>query len=343
MSNSIWLLVAFLLLAGAASGQGQPQPESADTRGMLLDVVVTPKSGPAVTGLKQQDFTILDDNAPQTITSFRAFNGRDAQIEFTIVLDSVNLGFSNFSYAFDQVEKFLRSEGGQLAHPVTIVIATDTDLTVEDFFSTDGNKVADWLAQHAPGLRGITRSGAVYGAEERFQISLKDLGQVAVNEAHLPGRKIVIYVSAGWPFLSGPEVHLYDKAEQQLFAEIGGLSTQFDQSHVTLYSIDPLGIVDNVRNSVWKDFLKPVAKPSQVQAGDLALQVLAAHSGGVTFEASNDIATQIGRCIADTESYYELTFDPARGRQPNEYHRLEVRVSQPGLTVRTRQGYYAQP
>jgi hypothetical protein len=35
---------------------------------ICLDVVVTPKSGPPVSSLQQQDFIVLDNKVPQTIT-----------------------------------------------------------------------------------------------------------------------------------------------------------------------------------------------------------------------------------------------------------------------------------
>jgi hypothetical protein len=31
------------------------------------------------------------------------------------------------------------------------------------------------------------------------------------------------------------------------------------------------------------------------------------------------------------------------GDGPNEYHALEIKLGKPGLTARTRTGYYAQP
>jgi hypothetical protein len=40
---------------------------------------------------------------------------------------------------------------------------------------------------------------------------------------------------------------------------------------------------------------------------------------------------------------YELTFDAAVGKQPNEYHSLGVKVDRPKLNVLAQQGYYAQP
>ena len=49
------------------------------------------------------------------------------------------------------------------------------------------------------------------------------------------------------------------------------------------------------------------------------------------------------KCVADADSWYEVTFDMAGAEQPNEYHKIEIKVDKPGLTARTQTGYYAQP
>ena len=58
-----------------------------------------------------------------------------------------------------------------------------------------------------------------------------------------------------------------EKQQQQLFADIVGLSTQFRQARITLYSIDPLGTADAASSRIfyWQNFLKGVSKPRQVQ------------------------------------------------------------------------------
>jgi hypothetical protein len=35
--------------------------------------------------------------------------------------------------------------------------------------------------------------------------------------------------------------------------------------------------------------------------------------------------------------------DAAPSDQPNPYHSIQVKIAQPGLTARTRSGYYVQP
>jgi len=86
-----------------------------------------------------------------------------------------------------------------------------------------------------------------------------------------------------------------------------------------------------------------VKKADQVRFGDLALQVLAAQSGGRVFNSNNDVAGEIATCDADAGAFYVLTFDGLPGDGPNEYHTLAIKIDKPGLTARTRAGYYAQP
>jgi hypothetical protein len=70
-----FLLFALLLCTPQISAQEDTAPTVAGDGEIHLDVVVTPKSGPLVSGLQQQDFTIWDNEVPQTITSFKAVDG----------------------------------------------------------------------------------------------------------------------------------------------------------------------------------------------------------------------------------------------------------------------------
>jgi hypothetical protein len=180
-----------------------------------------------------------------------------------------------------QIEKFLRAHDGHLAYPTSLAVVTDTGTQVQPDFSTDGNALSASLEKYEVGLRVIRRSAGFYGAEDRLQISLQALSSLISRESQQPGRKIILWVSPGWPLLSGPRVQLGSKQDQQLFAEIVNLSTQLRQNRITLYSVDPLGAGEGVmRANYYKDFLKGVQKPSQVEIGDLGLQVLAVQSGG---------------------------------------------------------------
>jgi VWFA-related protein len=344
-SRLSYLILATLLSATVASEQQNPRPAPPIANQILLDVVVTPKSGPPVGDLTQQDFTLLDNKAPQTITSFKAVSGREAPVEIVMVIDAVNTNARTIALERTNIDKLLRAEAGRLAYPLAIAIFTDTSTQIlGGGFSADGNAIATQLDQNQIALRDLGRSAGFYGATERWQLSLKALSQLAAGLASRPGRKAILWISPGWPLLSGPNVELDSKQQTQIFGNIVSLSTQLRQARITLYSVDPLGNGEYIgRASYYKEFVKGVSKPSQVLAGDLGLPVLATQSGGVALNFNNDIAALLQECISDVAPYYEISFEPALTDKRDDYHQLEIQVAKPGLTARTRQGYYAQP
>jgi VWFA-related protein len=340
----VLVLFVTLLCAGVASAQQNAAPTQPAGSKVTLDVVVSPKSGPPVADLQQQDFTVLDNNAPQTITSFKAVPGREAPIEVVLVIDAVNANYQTVSVARPEIDKFLRAEGGRLAYPVSLVLFTDKGTQGLGSFSADGNALSAELKQADAGFRSIPRSAGFYGASERFQLSMQALRQLVAKMATRPGRKLMLWVSPGWPLLSGPGIALDSKQQQEIFADIVTLSTQLLQARVTLYNINPLGNSESVTaGSYYKEFLKGISKASQVDVGDLGLPVLATQSGGMVLDFSNDVAGLLRECLSDSAPYYEISFDPPPGAKRDEYHHLEIKLAKPGLTARARQGYYAQP
>lgn len=74
---SLFLLVVFLY-APQVSARQIPAPTFPGDGKIHVDVAVTSKAGLPVSGLEQQDFTVLDNKAPQSISSFQAFRQREA-------------------------------------------------------------------------------------------------------------------------------------------------------------------------------------------------------------------------------------------------------------------------
>ena len=262
-----------------------------------------------------------------------------------LVVDSVNTGFQRVAYERTELDKFLKRDGGRLAWPVSIAFLSDAGLNLEGSASRDGNALAAYLDQHVIGLRSVTRSQGFYGAVDRFKMSLDAIQQLARTEETRPGRKIVVFLSPGWPLLSGPNVQLTSKQEDEAFQTIVGMSTLLRQSRITLDSVDPLGTADSggFRTFYYQEFLKGVKSPQQAVFGDLALQVLATQSGGRVLNSNNDVAGEIETCVRDADAYYVLSFDAPPADGPNDYHAIQVKIAGHDLKAQTRAGYYAQP
>jgi VWFA-related protein len=337
-------LVLALLWASAASAQ-QPGPsaESRDGR-IYLDVVAATKSGSPVIGLQQQDFTIFDNNVPQPISSFEAVVGTHAPVEVVIVVDAMNAAYPTVAYERDQIDKFFRADQGDLTYPTSLTVLTDTGLENVGVFSQDGNKLAAALDKYSVRLRFLNRSHSFDGAAERTQISLDGLRALMHRESSRPGRKIFLWVSPGWPLLSGAGVQVDNKMREVLFGDVINLTTNLRRDRITLYTVDPEGTLDSLESDTyWQNFVKGVRKLSQAHTGNLGLEVLSTQSGGAVFSFNNSITAMLRRCIADARGYYELSFVPRAGTAPNQYHRLEIRIAKRGLTARTWQGYYSEP
>ena len=330
---------------------GPSLPTPVDTsRQITLDVQVTDKSGAPIRGLQKQDFTLLDAKQPENIVSFHAVDGgaapvADPPVEILLVVDAVNASFQAVAYERDKVQKFLLQNGGKLTLPVSLIIFSDTGAKVLGESSRDGKALAALYDQYEVGLRSSRRSQGFYGAEDRFSLSLKTLTSLTSDEGTRPGRKLMIWISPGWPLLSGPRVELSSKDQERIFNSIVDASTVLRLARITLYSVDPLGVGDEGvgRFVYYKEFLKGATSASRVLPGDLSLQVLAVQSGGRVLNSSNDLTTEIANCAADGDAFYVLSFNTSRADQANEYHSLEVKVDKPGVTARTRTGYYAQP
>jgi hypothetical protein len=94
------------------------------------------------------------------------------------------------------------------------------------------------LDNYSLGLHSILRSGGIYSAVERFQVSMDALFQLATRESARPARKIILWISPGWPILSGPSVEqqMDPKQQQQNFSDVVKLSTLLRQGRMAATS-----------------------------------------------------------------------------------------------------------
>ena len=237
---------------------------------MTLDVLVTDKAGKPVQGLKEQDFTLLDNKKAQKIEGFRAVEGVKSNdpVEVIVLIDSVNTAFTKVAFARDQIDKFLRRDNGELARPVSMAYLNESGLTFGNPPTRDGNAVATEVDQKLLGLRTFARREGIYAADELLTLSLNAVQQLIQNETPKPGRKLVIWISPGWPLLSGPgmDLQMTAKQKQEIFNSVVSFSEGLERARITLNDVDPLGMTDagGFRTFAYEEFLKGVKSPSQV-------------------------------------------------------------------------------
>ena len=320
-------------------------PTSAPPEGRIhLDVVVTDKSGKAVTGLELEDFTLKDDGLAAKILSFHAVDTSAQKAghpdEVIVLLDAVNLGLETVTRSRDQVVNFLRENGGHLAQPVTVFLFTDQGVKVLLQPSLDGNAMAAQLEKTETGLRTIGRS-AQYGGFDRYDLSLKWIEMIAKSEVKRPGKKLLVWAGPGWPLLNRASTQIDAKQQKIVFNGIVDLSTLLREARISVYSVS-MGN-PGLGTYLYEDYLKGVKTQEKTNLPNLSLKVLATQSGGRVMGPDNDITAQMDTCVQDAKAFYTISFDPPKADHADEYHDLKVEIGKPGLTARTNTGYYNQP
>jgi hypothetical protein len=115
---------------------------------------------------------------------------------------------------------------------------------------------------------------------------------------------------------------------------------------VAIYGIDPRGLTDLGDESIEiQSFpddtslgIGTSSLQNELRLSQDSLRVLSDETGGFAVVNKNDYATAYQRIVEDNSTYYVLAYYPPDAR-PGRLHKIDVRVTRPGLTVRARKGY----
>jgi len=207
------LAAAGLAALGAAAQQSAPQnaePAGAPqrelpaltmrviTRLVLVDVVVSDKEGRAITGLTRDDFVVLENGRPQTLTSFSLESPATRRLgapeppplppnvytnrpEYRIppgpltilLLDALNTPTTDQAYARQKMLEYVDTQ--LLGNQSTAILALTSDLLVLQDFTSDPALLRAALDKHLPQSstalvreeRGLELNAEVMGGSDR--------------------------------------------------------------------------------------------------------------------------------------------------------------------------------
>jgi VWFA-related protein len=326
----------------AGNSAGQPQT-------IHLDVLVKGTSGQPLRGLAEQAFTVLDNGQPQKLVSFKPVGTKNnpSAVHVLIVMDMISTGYDSVTWGREQLSEYLKQEGGSLAHRTSIAAMTEDGLKMESGSTTDGTVLQSEFQKIGTDLRPVTQSAGWQGLDELMEQSLQQFSQILAVEQARPGRKMVLFISPGWPMLGwqGSEEDL--RAAQWVFNVNVRLTNTILDARTAIYRLDPFEIGGAHAGAqdpfYYQAFLKPVTDPKKATYPFLGLGVFAVHSGGRVLVTGHDITGELNNVLRDAGSYYELTYTAPPASAPNQYHAISVHVNQPGARVQTLSGYYADP
>jgi VWFA-related protein len=192
---------------------------------------------------------------------------------------------------------------------------------------------------------------------QRGNASLFGLFALARQQQRLAGRKAIVYFSEGL------------EVPNQLEPLYRSVVSEANRANLSVYSIDARGLLTTSGNeAARRDLLKSMetvrrqvqsrggraVTREDVLAGEVAedaitlnvqgmLGALSESTGGRLIANSNDVRTGLDHALADMAGYYEVTYDPQLTAFDGSFRRVSVKVKRPGVSVQSREGYFALP
>jgi len=158
-------------------------------------------------------------------------------------------------------------------------------------------------------------------------------------------RKAVLF------FSEGIDYNIYDQITNReassVLDAIKDATATAVRSNVSFYAIDPRGLggLSAEMMEIQPVFDDPSLRldttglQSDLQISQDSLRVLADETSGFAAVNTNDFNSAFARVVKDNSAYYVLGYYPPGQRKDGRFHKLEVKVSRPGLKVRARSGY----
>ena len=298
------LALAGLLAAASAGAQGTAQQEPAFRAGVdlvSLNVTVTDRDNRYVTDIDAERFQVYEDGALQDISFF---SRTQLPIALSLLMDTSASMTEKMETAQQAAIGFAERLREQ---DLASVIDFDSRVDIRQGFTNSLDDLAAAIRRTSAG-----GSTSLYNA---IYISLKELGKMAPEAAGDIRREAIVVLSDG-----------EDTSSVVDFDEVLELAKRSD---TIIYSI-------GLRS-------RDIRTRRGFREADFVLRQLAQETGGRAFfpRRVEDLSAIYGQISDELSSQYTLGYTSRNPLRDGRWRRLVVRIDQPNVAARTKQGYYA--
>jgi Ca-activated chloride channel family protein len=264
---------------------------------------VSDQLGNQINDLTEKDFAVFEDNVQQDIVG--VYREGDVPLRLVFLFDTSSSIRHRFDFEQRAAARFFRQvmrRGDQAA-----IISVSTDPFVETQFTADVDRLVDALRQMKPG--GAT---SLYAS----------LVEAARYLRPAEGRHVIVVLSDG--------------TDTSSKATLAQAMTEVQMSDVAIYAVHSTGVAPSVN--------------VQDLNGEYVLKAMSEDTGGRAFfppihdeseKESRDLDQIYKRIAAEVRAQYVVTYYSKSMVRDGRFRSVRVEVKRPGLTVRTRRGYYA--
>ncbi|MCP4200666.1 MAG: VWA domain-containing protein [bacterium] len=359
--SALALVAAFPFSATAQERSAGTFEGEVSVNEVLLDVVVTDKNGNVILGLDRDDFIVEEEDGVVELTGSTFYSNRQlvdsSDVAATLKISPDEMPVDRYFILFlhDQrlaapslttkymdlarrAETWIRTE--LLPNDWVAVVRYDFKLKVYTDFTRDNEQLAQAIHDAARGknppevwpsrleerrsegpslLANLPQGKELRRQTKRLYSGLEILAEAAGN---VVGRKNLLFFSAGFGEVTGfgtvlPDERYYDDMVHTL-----------NDNNLAVYSISVLTGIDFAGQLLVNT--RGVQDSMNVLAIDTGGEYLFNH---VSFEAP------LAAVLEENSGYYLLSYSSETPAGQSGYRKVEVRVKNPDLDVKAREGY----
>lgn len=241
-----------------------------------------------------------------------------------VVFTKINKGAQDFTNDRAKLLAAVDSFAGHYSAPNRpVTVADDTDT-----ITTDPDRLTDYFNK----------------------TSLSALENVVKSLALAPDRrKALAYVSVGMNIAVNPtnDSTNADGSTSTNFDDPGGLRSQMadvfreaQRANVNVYAIDPSGLGGVVDDGVAALSDVGSASNAGLDLKQEFLRTVAVNTGGLAIVNMQEFAPGVEQLFRENGSYYLLGYESPSAKPDGKFHKIDVSVNRPDVTVRARRGFY---
>ena len=223
-----------------------------------------------------------------------------------------------------------KEDAGALADAVTQIVSCHPALGPPPVKPDDIANLG-LAKQDAPTLMAKTAANRVLSLGRRdIQVTYGTMTQIVSRMATLPGQRVLILVSSGFPEL-----------QQELWAGESQILDLAARSNVTISALDARGLyTTSLTASDHNSMGSPHFRSNAVASAGNTMAELADGTGGTFFHNSNDLDSGFKALIEAPEVVYVLELSLDKVKPDGNYHSLKVNVDREGVQLQARRGYF---
>jgi VWFA-related protein len=325
-----------------------------------------------------------------------------------LLIDAVNTPFRDQAYARQQMLKYVREQlkpGERMG-----VFALTNSLRVLQDFTADPQVLLAALEKYKPSepltmggggapavsaaagssdfkpgaqlmvlnaqneINSLMNAQVGYQLDRRVEVTLAGLRSMARILAGIPGRKNVVWLTAGFPFELIPEDRNVSEAEllsdiptvrqksvgtlsagsvaatqrQSYSEDICRVAAELSSAQVAIYPVDARGLMsgmeflsEDAASGQTDVATRGIARMSDAAANQETMREIAAETGGKAYVNQNEIRFGAAIAAADNAASYTIGYYPEDKKWDGKYRSIKVKVNRDGVDVRSRKGYFA--